>query len=292
MLRTRRRRLRKPRRIPRLKGQTVGKLIPNIITVSAACAGLTAIRFAVEARWELAVAAIVVAAILDALDGRMARILNAASEFGAQLDSLSDIVSFGVAPAMVIYFWSLQSTGGIGWAVTLFFIVCCGLRLARFNSMLGKLPPYAYNYFTGVPAPAGALMSLVPVVVWLAFEVDFVSSPLVTGVWSVAMACLMVSRIPTYSFKRFKVPQPYVLPLFVVAGLMVAGLAGRPWLVLTLVALMYLATFPFSIRSFRRLREEAERLHEDGEGAEQPDSASDDGDDAGDGRKPPNLRSV
>jgi CDP-diacylglycerol--serine O-phosphatidyltransferase len=152
---------------------------------------LTAIRFAVESRWDYAVAAIIVAAILDALDGRMARILNAASEFGAQLDSLSDIVSFGVAPAMVVYFWSLHTAGGIGWAVTLFFIVCCGLRLARFNSMLGKLPPYAYNYFTGVPAPAGALMSLVPIVVDLAFGFGVAAHPIVAGVWSVIMACLI-----------------------------------------------------------------------------------------------------
>ena len=219
MLRSRRRRRsRGTRRIPRLKGLTVGKLIPNLITVSAACAGLTAIRFAVESRWDYAVAAIIVAAILDALDGRMARILNTESEFGAQLDSLSDIVSFGVAPSMVVYFWSLQSAGGIGWAVTLFFIVCCGLRLARFNSMLGKLPPYAYNYFTGVPAPAGAFMSLLPIVIDLAFGIGIVAEPIVAGAWSAIMACLMVSRVPTYSFKRFKVPQPYILPLFVVGG--------------------------------------------------------------------------
>jgi CDP-diacylglycerol--serine O-phosphatidyltransferase len=265
MLRSRRRRrLRGQRRIPRLKGLSVGKLIPNLITVSAACAGLTGIRFAVEGRWEHAVAAIIVAAILDALDGRMARILNASSEFGAQLDSLSDIVSFGVAPALVLYFWSLQEVGGVGWALTLFFIVCCGLRLARFNSMMGKLPPYAYNYFTGVPAPAGALISLVPIVVHLAFEVGVVMEPVVVGTWSVIMASLMVSQVPTYSFKRFKVPQPYVLPFFVIVGLMLAGLAGRPWHVLTMLAIMYLLTFPFSYRSFRRLKAEAERLHEDG----------------------------
>ena len=285
MLRSRRRRrLRGSRRIPRLKGLTVGKLIPNLITVSAACAGLTGIRFAVEGRWEHAVAAIIVAAILDALDGRMARILNASSEFGAQLDSLSDIVSFGVAPAMVLYFWSLQTAGGIGWAVTLFFIVCCGLRLARFNSMLGKLPPYAYNYFTGVPAPAGALMSLVPIVIHLSFGLDMVMEPVFVGTWSVIMACLMVSQVPTYSFKRFKVPQPYVLPFFVVVGLMLAGLAGRPWHVLTLVAVMYLMTFPFSIRSFHRLKAEAERLHDEGDD-DDPASGSEDQDQ-------PNLRSV
>lgn len=292
MLRSRRkRRARGARRIPRLKGLTVGKLVPNLITVSAACAGLTAIRFAVESRWDYAVAAIIVAAILDALDGRMARILNASSEFGAQLDSLSDIVSFGVAPAMVIYFWSLQTAGGIGWAVTLFFIVCCGLRLARFNSMLGKLPPYAYNYFTGVPAPAGALMSLVPIVIVLAFDFEIFRDPIVPGIWSVIMAGLMVSQVPTYSFKRFKVPQPYVLPLFVLVGLMVAGLAGRPWMVLTLVALMYLMTFPFSIRSFHRLKAEAERLHEDSdEGG--PSTGSVDADGSDENSDPPNLRSV
>ena len=287
MLRSRRRRrLRGQRQIPRLKGLSVGKLIPNLITVSAACAGLTGIRFAVEGRWEHAVAAIIVAAILDALDGRMARILNASSEFGAQLDSLSDIVSFGVAPALVLYFWSLQEVGGVGWALTLFFIVCCGLRLAPFNSMMGKLPPYAYNYFTGVPAPAGALISLVPIVVHLAFEVGVVMEPVVVGTWSVIMASLMVSQVPTYSFKRFKVPQPYVLPFFVIVGLMLAGLAGRPWHVLTMLAIMYLLTFPFSYRSFRRLKAEAERLHEDGIDGDAA-AGSDDQDSA-----PPKLRSV
>ena len=287
MLRSRRRRrFRGTRRLPRLKGLTVGKLIPNLITVSAVCAGLTGIRFAVDGRWEHAVIAIIVAAILDALDGRMARILNASSEFGAQLDSLSDIVSFGVAPALVLYFWALQTAGGIGWAVTLFFIVCCGLRLARFNSMLGKLPPYAYNYFTGVPAPAGALMSLVPIVIHLAFEVGVVMEPAVVGTWSVIMASLMVSRLPTYSFKRFKVPQLYVLPFLVVVGLMLAGLAGRPWHVLTLFTVMYLMTFPFSYRSFRRLKAEADRLHE---GGDDDDSGSDDQDQH---HASPNLRSI
>ena len=282
----RRRRLGGTRRLPRLKGLTVGKLIPNLITVSAVCAGLTGIRFAVDGRGEHAVIAIIVAAILDALDGRMARILNASSEFGAQLDSLSDIVSFGVAPALVLYFWSLQTAGGIGWAVTLFFIVCCGLRLARFNSMLGKLPPYAYNYFAGVPAPAGALMSLVPIVIHLAFEVGVVMEPAVVGTWSVIMASLMVSRLPTYSFKRLKVPQLYVLPFLVVVGLMLAGLAGRPWHVLTLFTVMYLMTFPFSYRSFRRLKAEADRLHE---GGDDDDSGADDQDQH---HASPNLGSI
>ena len=263
MLRGRRRRFRSQRRVPRLKGLALGKLIPNVITVSAACAGLTAIRYAAEGRWELCVAAVILAAILDALDGRMARMLNATSDFGAQLDSLFDILSFGVAPALVLYFWSLEAAGGIGWALSLFLVVCCGLRLARFNSLLGRLPPYAYNYFTGVPAPAGGILALLPIVLWLAFGIDLAAHPLVVGCWAVFIAGLMVSRIPTYSFKRLKIPQPYVLPFLVLAALLFAGLAGRPWPTLTVAALLYLATFPFSIRSFRRLKEEAERLHEE-----------------------------
>jgi len=286
MLRSRRRRPRKPRRVPRLKGLALGKLIPNIITVSAACSGLTAIRFAIEGRWELAVAAIILAAILDALDGRMARMLNATSEFGAQLDSLFDILSFGVAPGLVLYFWSLQNAGGIGWALSLFLVVCCGLRLARFNSLLGKLPPYAYNYFTGVPAPAGGMLSLLPIILWLAFDIDLAAHPVVVGCWAILIASLMVSRMPTYSFKSLKIPQPWVLPFLVVAALFFAGIAGRPWPTLTVVAVLYLATFPFSIRSFLRLKEEAERLHDtsnDEPGNDEP------GDDDGAGGTAPGL---
>ncbi|MCK5276638.1 MAG: CDP-alcohol phosphatidyltransferase family protein, partial [Alphaproteobacteria bacterium] len=142
---------RKSRRgVPRFKGLSISKLIPNMITVGATCAGLTGVRFAIDEKWEFAVVAIIVAGVLDALDGRMARLLNSASDFGAELDSLSDFVSFGVSPALILYFWSLSSLGGIGWAVCLFLAICCGLRLARFNTNIGKLPPYAYNYFTGV----------------------------------------------------------------------------------------------------------------------------------------------
>ena len=256
----------------RLRGLSVGKLIPNIITVSAACCGLTGIRFAIEGRWDYAVTAIIVAAILDALDGRMARILRASSEFGAELDSLSDIVSFGVSPAIILYFWTLQDAGGVGWAIILFFIVCCALRLARFNSMHDKMPPYAFNYFTGVPAPAGALMSLLPLVITLGFNAEWTMHPLVTGTWVAIMAALMVSRMPSYSFKRIKVPQRYVLPFLVAVGLTLAGLAAFPWIVLTGVAVVYLATFPFSVRSYTRLKREAESLH-----ATVPENPGDDG---------------
>jgi CDP-diacylglycerol--serine O-phosphatidyltransferase len=257
-----------------LKGLSINRLIPNIVTVSATCAGLTSIRYAVDEKWKYAVIALILAAVLDALDGRMARMLKAESDFGAQLDSLSDFVSFGVAPAFVMYFWSLQAAGGLGWGVALFFIVCCGLRLARFNSMIGKLPPYAYNYFTGVPAPAGALLSLLPMVVGFSGGADILVQPVVVGPWLLLIAVLMVAPIPTYSFKRFKVPPLYVVPVLVIVGVLMAGLAGYPWKTLTVCALIYFILIPFSVRSFLRLKREAERLHGE-ENEPEPDDPQD-----------------
>lgn len=273
------RKRRRFRRVPRLKGQTVSKLIPHIITVGALSAGLTAIRFAVEGKWEFAVTAILVAAVLDALDGRMARLLKTASDFGAQLDSLSDVIAFGVAPAVVVYLWALSDVSNPGWIAALFFTVCCALRLARFNTSLGKLPPYAYNYFTGVPAPAGAALGILPIV--LSFELGdaFAHHPLFVGIWLVLTGALMVSQLPTFSFKKLKVPQDYVVFILVAAGLLVAGLTSAPWRTLIVLAVLYIATLPFAFLSYHRLRREAERLHE----AEDSDDDTDDDtdDDAG-----------
>lgn len=264
------------RRIPRLKGQSLNKLAPNVITVGALACGFTGIRFAFEGKWQLAVTAILVAAVLDALDGRMARLLKSASDFGAELDSLSDVIAFGVAPAAVIYFWALNTGAGPGWIAALFFTVCCALRLARFNTSLGKLPPYAYNYFTGVPAPAGAGLALLPMIVSFETGAEFVRHPLLVGCWLVAVGALMVSRLPTFSFKKSKVPQEYVLFILVAAGLLVAGLAGAPWRTLTVVGVLYVLTLPFAYLSYHRLRREAERMHhiETG-GAAVPESAQD-----------------
>ena len=213
----------------RPRTQTFNRLIPNIITVGALCAGLTAVRFAIAEQWEFAMVAVVVAAILDALDGTIARLLKAASDFGAELDSLSDVIAFGVAPGLIIYFWSLSEIGGIGWAAGLFFAVCCALRLARFNSTLETRPRYANNFFTGVPAPGGALLALLPLLMSREFGDGFFRHPAVTGPWIVLIALLMVSQIPTYSLKRLRVPQRYFLPMLVLIGLLGAGLAGAPW---------------------------------------------------------------
>jgi len=192
------------RRKHRARSQTFSRLLPNIITVGALCAGLTGVRFAIAEKWEFAMIAILVAAVLDALDGTIARLLKAASDFGAELDSLSDVVAFGVAPALIIYFWSLSDIGGFGWAAALFFAVCCALRLARFNSTMETRPSYAYNFFTGVPAPGGALLALLPLLVSQDFGDGFFRHPAVTGPWIVAMALLMVSQVPTYSLKQLR----------------------------------------------------------------------------------------
>ena len=269
-------RRRRFRRIPRLKGQSVSKLIPHIITVGALSAGLTAIRFAIEGMWEFAITAILVAAVLDALDGRMARLLKTTSDFGAELDSLSDVIAFGVAPAVVVYLWALKGEDP-GWIVALFFTVCCALRLARFNTSLGKLPPYAYNYFTGVPAPAAAALAILPVIASFELGDGVFRHPLLVGGWLVAVGALMVSQLPTYSFKRLKVPQAFVLFILVAAGLLVAGLASTPWRTLIVIAVLYIATIPFAYFSYHRLRREAERLHD----AEDRDDADDTDDDAG-----------
>ncbi|RED53602.1 CDP-alcohol phosphatidyltransferase family protein [Aestuariispira insulae] len=287
-----RRRQRRTRRQPRFRGLSINKVIPNAITVSATCAGLTGIRFAIEGRWEYAAAAILIAAVLDALDGRMARLLKASSEFGAELDSLSDFVSFGAAPAMIMYYWLLNGLGGIGWAVALFFAICMGLRLARFNSSLDKLPPYAYNYFQGVPAPAGAGLALLPMLLTFVLpEVKEYMAPELIAVWLLGAALLLVSSLPTYSFKKMKIPPHMMIPGLALFALALALLVGKTWATMSVVLIGYLATFPFSYRSYMRLKAEAEHIQglDDEEGGQGPGDSGDA--DGGDGN-PVQLRSV
>lgn len=254
-----RRRLIRP---PKLPGLSLNKLIPNILTVLALCAGLTSIRFALHGKWEHAVLSIVLAAILDGLDGRVARLLQGTSKFGAELDSLSDFVSFGVAPAMVLYFWTMQGAGGFGWALVLLFAVCCALRLARFNTMLGNadLPPYAYNFFTGIPAPAAAGVVLLPMVASFEFGESFFARPSVVSVFLLGVAFLMVSTIPTFSFKKVRIPNAWVLPVLLIVGLLAAFLVTEPWLTLVVLGFVYLGLIPVSIRAFRRLKRRAEAV--------------------------------
>jgi CDP-diacylglycerol--serine O-phosphatidyltransferase len=259
----------RPRRPhPRLKGLSINHLLPNVLTVLALCAGLTAIRFAIEGQWRPAVVAVVTAAILDALDGRIARLLNGQSKFGAELDSLADVVSFGVAPALMMYLWALGSAGSFGWIAALAYAVCMALRLARFNSRLGvpDLPPFAFNYFTGVPAPAGAGLVLLPMVAGFEMSPELVSHPALVVPWTLIIGLLLVSTLPTFSGKGMRVPTDYVVPALVGVGLLAAFLVAQPWWTLLLLGLAYLATLPFSIRQFRKLQRAAALIQAPAEG--------------------------
>lgn len=261
------------RRTPRLKGLPFNKIVPNVMTILALCAGLTAIRYGLRAEFERAIIAIFLAAALDGLDGRVARMLKGTSQFGAELDSLSDFVCFGVTPAILLYLWTMNTAGGLGWALVLLYVVCCGLRLARFNTQLmgeKDLPSWAYNYFTGVPAPAAAGLVLLPMI--LSFEIapQFFSKPLVVAVFLVAVAVLMVSQLPTFSFKKMKVPNRAVLPLMVGIGVLAAFLVTNPWMTLGILGLLYIGTIPFGLRSFRKLEREAIQVAEDREAGEGP----------------------
>ena len=253
-------------RRPRVRVRPIGtlslnRLIPNILTLLALCAGMTAIRLALNGKFESAASAIIIAGVLDGIDGRIARLLKGTSPFGAQLDSLSDFVSFGVAPAVVLYTWTMQSLQSLGWVVVLLFGVCCALRLARFNTQLrAELPPYAYNFFTGVPAPAGAGLVLIPMICSFEFGAAVARSPYVNGVVLAGVAALMVSRVPTFSFKRFRVPGHWVLPMLLIVGALAAFLTTEPWGTLLAIGALYIASIPLSIRSYRRLKRIAEEL--------------------------------
>jgi len=243
----------------RQKGQSLNRFIPNILTMSALCAGFTALRFGIEDRFEPAVMSLVIAAVFDMLDGRIARMLGQSSRFGAELDSLSDFLCFGIAPATLLYLWSLQHAGAIGWVVTLFFGVCCALRLARFNTDLEAplLPPWAKNYFTGVPSPAGANLVLSSMI--LSFQVDWpwLRDPSLVAALLVIVGALLVSRVPTYSFKNLRVPHRFALFMMLGVALIAALVVVAPWATLSLITAIYIILMPFGWRSFYRLKREA-----------------------------------
>jgi CDP-diacylglycerol---serine O-phosphatidyltransferase len=256
-LRSRRRRARIE--VRRLSGLSINRMVPNILTLLALCAGMTAIRFAMNENFIGAVYAIIAAGIFDGLDGRIARLLKSTSTFGAELDSLSDFVSFGVAPAAVLYLWTMSALGGVGWAIVLFFAVCCALRLARFNTQANvDPPPYAAPFFTGVPAPAGAGLVIVPL--FLSFEWGdwFFRSPYLNAMTVSGVALLMVSRVPTVSLKRIRIPHDLVVPTLLAVGVLTAFFTTAPWLTLTLIGIVYVGSIPVTVLAYYRLRRAAE----------------------------------
>jgi CDP-diacylglycerol--serine O-phosphatidyltransferase len=231
----------------------VRMLVPNFITLLAICAGLTAIRLSTEGRMELAVAAIVFAAVLDGIDGRVARMIKGQSKFGAELDSLADFVNFGVAPGLILYFWQLYELNNVGWIAAMVFAISGGLRLARFNATMDdpNKPAFAANYFTGVPAPAGAITVLLPI--YLAFLGMPRPPAVLTALYTLLVAFLMVSRLPVFSGKsvRMRVPPELVLPVFVSVIFFIALLIGYPWHILSAGSVIYLFSLPAGWKSYR-----------------------------------------
>jgi CDP-diacylglycerol--serine O-phosphatidyltransferase len=231
----------------------VRMLVPNVITLLAICAGLTAIRLSTEGRMELAVGAIVFAAALDGIDGRIARLIKGQSKFGAELDSLADFVNFGVAPGLILYFWQLHELHNGGWIAAMVFAISGGLRLARFNASMDdpNKPAFATNYFTGVPAPAGAITVLLPI--YVAFLGIGRPPAALTALYTLLVAFLMVSRLPVFSGKtvRMRVPPELVLPVFVSVIFFIALLISYPWYILSAGSALYLISLPMGWKSYR-----------------------------------------
>ena len=249
---------------PRQKGfqpVPVRFLLPNLITLLALCSGVTSIRLAVEGRYEVAVAAVILAIFLDAVDGRLARYLKGTSRFGAELDSLADFVNFGVAPAILIYFWSLNAVKPGGWVIALMLSVACALRLARFNVALDDplKPAYAHAFFAGIPAPAGAGLAMAPMYLgFLQIIPDGHAYAKFVAPFIFAIAILMVSRVPTFSGKTVtKVPRELVLPILAAAAIVVVCLITFPWETLALAAAAYILFIPVSIQSYLRHKRKA-----------------------------------
>jgi CDP-diacylglycerol---serine O-phosphatidyltransferase len=237
-------------------GLTLRALVPNAITAGALCIGLTGIRFAIGGEFEKAVLAIVIAGVLDGIDGRIARLLRAQSRFGAELDSLADSISFGVAPALILYLWSLKELPRLGWFAALAFALCCVLRLARFNARidLPDEPRKQAGFLTGVPAPVGAGLGFLPIYLSVASGQPEFRDPVLVGVWLVAISFLLISNLPTLSWGRMRPRRSVRIEVIAFAGLVVAALLTEPWLTLIGICLVYLLTIPLGLYLYWRVR--------------------------------------
>jgi len=238
------------------RGIPARAVAPNAVTALALCSGLTGVRFAIADDWEKALFAILIAGILDGLDGRIARMLNAQSRFGAELDSLSDVIAFGVSPAIIMFLWSLNEIPRFGWIFALGYAVCAALRLARFNASIDKVehPRKAAGFLTGVPAPTAAGMMLVPVAMWLWSGVDLFRDPWFICGWAVLIGFLMISDLATYSWSSLTISRAWRLPALLFVAMLGAALFNAPWHTLSFIMLGYMSTIPFSALSYRRVR--------------------------------------
>lgn len=267
-IRRRRPKRRTPREVP------VRAIIPNLLTLLSAASGITSIRYSCQGHWEYAVIAILVASVLDGLDGRVARLLNASSKLGAQLDSLSDFVSFGVAPALLIYFWIMQVVQpgsemyqfrGIFWAITLYYSMCCGFRLARFNTMLDAEPsqPYWKHFFLGLPAPGGAGILLTPIIWQIHTHLDLLQTWWLGCLMLLLCGTMMASRVPTISVKGLRVPANRLAPFLLTVIFLISLLVSQFWMTMGVIGILYLLSIPVCGLWFLRQRRRYEsRLNE------------------------------
>lgn len=237
-------------------GLTMRAVLPNAITAAALCSGLTGIRFAINGNWSMAIFAIVLAGMLDGIDGRIARLLKAQSRFGAELDSLADSLSFGMAPALVIYLWSLQELPRFGWFAALAFAICCALRLARFNARIDmeEQPHKSVGFLTGVPAPVGAGLAFLPMYLWIATGEALFRDPILVALWIAGIAVLMISNLATLSWTSIRPRRSIRLEAIALAGLVFAALLTEPWWTLAGLSIVYLALMPYAIVGYARIR--------------------------------------
>lgn len=256
---------------PRARGIPLRAVVPNVITALALCSGLSGVRFAIAGEWERAVTMIVLAGVLDGIDGRVARLLRGSSRFGAELDSLSDAISFGVSPALVLFLWSLTGLPRLGWIAALMLAVFCALRLARFNAQIDvdAQPHKSAGFLTGVPAPAGAGLALLPLIVWLWSGEPVFRSYWLVAPWVAFIATLMVSSVATYSWTSLRLRRTVRFEAIAAAVVLAAALVTAPWQTLTVVSVVYLLLIPFSIASYAKVRRRAA----DGRGPEPRPSA-------------------
>jgi len=238
------------------RGLSLRSVIPNAITAAALCSGLTGIRFAIEGDWEKTLFAILLAGMLDGIDGRIARLLKAQSRFGAELDSLADSLSFGMAPALVMFLWSLQDLPRFGWFAALGFAICCALRLARFNAQIDteEQPHKSAGFLTGVPAPVGAGLAFLPVYLWLATDEPFFREPVLVAGWMVLIAILMISNLATLSWRSIRPVKDLRIAAIALVGLLVAALLTEPWWTLVLICTIYLLLMPWGIIRYGRIK--------------------------------------
>src|SRR5688500_9686684 len=241
---------------PRDRGMAFRAMVPNAVTALALCFGLTGVRFGIAENWDAAIGCVVIAGVLDGMDGRIARLLRANSRFGAELDSLSDVTAFGVAPSLIIYLWSLHQAPQFGWIAALALAVCCALRLARFNSRMDAddQPRKSAGFLTGVPAPAGAGLACVPLYAWLVTGQEIFRAWYVTMPWVIFIALLLISSVATYSWSSLRIRRSSRLFAIAGIGLLGAALVTAPWVTLLGISALYLAMLPFSIASYDRVR--------------------------------------